>query len=148
MITGDNKFTKNNTNELQFPDLQSDAMTPRPEHISSNFAVLKAVDHVKRQLSINDKDVEREQKRLALETAILVQEEVEHWEANIRELEALLHQQSALDKGDAEAVDAVVLNEESSPVVVDDDVDELTVSPPSLGISSVPSTPVDDIPSQ
>jgi hypothetical protein len=147
MVTGED--LANNKNELHFPDLRLIVMTPRPEHISSNFAVLKAVDRAKRQLSINDKDMEREQKRLALETAMLVQQEVEHWEASIRELESLLQQQeSAVDKGNAEEVEAVALNEETVPVVVDDEEEDEELTSPSFGISSSPSTPVDKIPSQ
>lgn len=123
---------------LTFPDL---LMPSRAEHIAANFAVLQAVDRVQRRRAAQNQDpnVEREQKRLALETAVLVQEEVAHWEASIRELEALLQQQSTgKDQGDTEAS-----RETTLPVVVDEEEDT-AISSTVFGIST-PSTSVDNV---
>ena len=127
--------------DLTFPDL---LMPSRAEHIAANFVVLQAVDRVQRRRAAHNQDpnVEREQKRLALETAVLVQEEVAHWEASIRELEALLQQQqqqsTGKDQGDTEAS-----RETTLPVVVDEE-DDSAISSTAFGIST-PSTSVDNV---
>jgi hypothetical protein len=80
---------------------------------------------------------------------LLVQKEVEHWEASIRELEGLLQQQqSVVDKDNAEDAETGPVIEETLPVVVDDEEEVDELSSPSFGISSSPPTPIDDIPSQ
>ena len=73
------------------------------QQIAANFAVLKA----NKKRKINDE-------QLALETACLVQGEVQHWQNSIRELEALLHRelQGAVN---APPCPAVIAAEEDDP---------------------------------
>jgi hypothetical protein len=80
--------------------------TVREIQIASNFAVLKssiaprkddtwttAMPSAKRIKSAsNEKEKEQQQYHLAIETALLVQKEIEQWENSIRELEFILSQ--------------------------------------------------------
>jgi hypothetical protein len=149
-------------NSLLFPNLydtDNEMLPPtaREIQISANFAVLKEDHHqrTKRRASTHD-TTEQGRKRLALETAVLVHQEVEQWEKSIREIEFLLQQQqqqqqhhsvgSMDNKNHADPVadDAVAAPFHAAiPVVLDD---EEEVSIPSFAFTS--SNTIDNIHSQ
>jgi hypothetical protein len=150
-------------NSLLFPNLydtDNEMLPPtaREIQISANFAVLKVAveDHqrTKRCASTHD-TTEQGRKRLALETAVLVHQEVEQWEKSIREIEFLLQQQqqqqhhsvaSMDNKSDADPVadDAVAAPFHAAIPVVLDDEEEVNI--PSLAFTS--SNTIDNIHSQ
>lgn len=73
------------------------ARTVREIQIASNFAVLKSsrkddmtIPSSAKRMKLATNDKEQQQYNLAIETAVLVQKEIEQWENSIRELEIIL----------------------------------------------------------
>ena len=75
------------------------ARTVREIQIASNFAVLKSARNddaalpSSKRMKATSNEKSQQHYDLAVETAILVQKEIEHWENSIRELEILLSNQ-------------------------------------------------------